>query len=74
MRLPSQSLTAPETTFNIAAVASATPSITPTVTTDAPSTLTMNTGSRLWISSEEVSMKSDPMPMAQMPAGRARKG
>ena len=32
----------------------------------------MNTGSRLWISSEEMSMNSEPNPSAQMPAGSAR--
>ena len=32
----------------------------------------MNIGSRLWISSEEVSMKSDPKPNAQMPVGKVR--
>ena len=34
----------------------------------------MNTGSRLWISSEEMSMNSEPNPRAQMPAGNARNG
>ena len=56
----------------IAAVASATPSMMPTVTMDAPRVVTMKTGSRLWISSEETSMNSEPKPSAQMPAGRAR--
>lgn len=55
-----------------AAVASATPSMMPTVTIEAPSTLTRNTGRRLWISSEETSMNSEPNPNAQMPAGKAR--
>ena len=32
----------------------------------------MNTGSRLWISSEEMSMNSETNPSAQMPAGNAR--
>ena len=62
----------PEKTFMTAAVASATPSIMPTVTMEAPSTLTINTGRRLWISSEEASMNSEPNPNAQMPAGKAR--
>jgi hypothetical protein len=34
--------------------------------------VTMNTGSRLWISSEELSMNSEPNPNAQMPTGKAR--
>ena len=54
------------------AVASATLSITPTVTMDVPSTVTMNIGNRLWIVSEETSMNSEPNPSAQMPAGSAR--
>jgi hypothetical protein len=32
----------------------------------------MNTGTRLWTSSEDASMKSWPKPSAQMAAGRAR--
>ena len=56
----------------MAAVASATPSMMPTVTMEAPRVVTMNTGSRLWISSEEMSMNSEPNPSAQMPAGKAR--
>jgi hypothetical protein len=44
----------------------------PTVTMDAPRTLTRKTGSRLWISSEDVSMSREPNPSAQMPAGKAR--
>ena len=56
----------------MAAVASATPSMMPTVTMDAPRVVTMNIGSRLWISSEEMSMNSEPNPNAQMPVGKAR--
>ena len=44
----------------------------PTVTMEAPRAVTMNTGSRLWISSEEVSMNSEPNPSAQIPTGKAR--
>jgi hypothetical protein len=62
----------PEKTFVIAAVASATPSMTPMVTMEAPKVVAMNTGSRLCISSEEVSMNNEPRPMAQMPVGMAR--
>ena len=56
----------------IAAVASATPSMMPTVTMDAPRAVTINIGSRLWISSEDMSMNSEPNPNAQMPVGKAR--
>ena len=54
-----------------AAVDSATPSIMPTVIMEALRTLTINTGNRLWISSDEISMNSEPDPNAQMPAGKA---
>ncbi len=62
----------PENTFKMAAVASAIPSMTPTVTIDTPSVVTMKIGRRLWIISEEMSMNSEPNPKAQMPAGNAR--
>ena len=58
--------------MTIAAVASAKPSMMPTVIIEAPSVVTMNTGNRLWISSDEMSMNSEPKPRAQMPAGKAR--
>ena len=58
----------------MAAVASATPSTMPTVTMEAPRVVTMNIGSRLWISSDEMSMNSEANPNAQMPVGRARHG
>ncbi len=32
----------------------------------------MKTGSRLWISSDEISMNIEPNPNAQMPVGKAR--
>ena len=32
----------------------------------------MNIGNRLWISSEEASMKNETKPKAQMPVGKAR--
>src|SRR5438093_7656911 len=44
----------------------------PIVTIEAPRTVAMNAGSRLWISSEEMSMNSEPSPRAQMPAGKPR--
>jgi hypothetical protein len=40
------------------------------VVTDAPSTVARNTGSRLWTSSEEVSMNSEVKPSAHTPPGR----
>ena len=46
--------------------------MTPTVTMEAPSVVTMKSGSTLWINSEEASMKSEPKPNAQMPAGITR--
>jgi hypothetical protein len=39
---------------------------------DAPRTLTRKTGSRLWISSDEVSINKEPNPSAQMAAGSDR--
>jgi hypothetical protein len=42
------------------------------VVMEAPRTVTMNTGNRLWISSEEMSMSIETNPSAQMPAGSAR--
>jgi hypothetical protein len=44
----------------------------PTVTIETPRTLTIKSGRRAWIISDEMSMKSDPKPMAQMPMGSAR--
>ena len=49
----------------IDAVASAMPSITPTATTEVPSTVTMYSGSSAWIISEEMSMNIDTKPSAQ---------
>ncbi len=46
--------------------------VTPIVIMEAPRTVTMNTGSRLWISSEDMSMNSEPKPKARMPVGKAR--
>jgi hypothetical protein len=44
----------------------------PIVTMDAPRTVAMNSGNRLWINSEDASMNSEPSPNAQMPAGSPR--
>jgi hypothetical protein len=44
----------------------------PIVTIEAPRLVARKTGNRLWINSEDVSMNSEPRPIAQMPAGRAR--
>src|SRR5581483_1643679 len=52
------------------AVASAMPSTTPSAVAEAPSVTTRNTGSRPWISSEEVSMQSEVRPSAHTPLGR----
>jgi hypothetical protein len=46
--------------------------MTPTVTMEAPRTVTMNIGKRLWIISEEMSMNSEPNPIAQIPPGKPR--
>ncbi len=56
----------------IEAVASAMPSITPTVRVDAPSTPTRYSGSSAWIISEETSISSETSPSAQMLAGISR--
>jgi hypothetical protein len=74
LRRPSQSLNAPEKTFTIIAVASAPPSISPTVSTLAPSSEVRKTGSRLWIISEEMSISRLTKPSAQMLAGRRARG
>src|SRR5512140_2101114 len=52
------------------AVASAAPSIRPTTSTLVPRAVTMNTGNRLWISSDETSISKLTKPSAQMAAGR----
>ena len=57
----------------ISAVASATPSIKPTDVMLAPSPETRKTESRLWTSSDEVSMKRLTKPRAQTPRGIARR-
>ena len=64
----------PENTLANEAVASAIPSSRPIVTTLAPSVVAMNTGSRLWTSSDEVSISSDTAPSAQIPPGRRKTG
>ena len=56
----------------IRAVDSAIPSIRPTVNVLAPSTDTRNTGSRLWIISDEISANMLTKPSAQMLPGIAR--
>src|SRR5262245_7704352 len=56
----------------MAVAASAMPSTSPIVLMLTPSTVAMNTGSRLCTSSEDTSMNSDPKPSAQMPAGSPR--
>src|SRR6516164_5708821 len=56
----------------MSAVASAMPSITPTVNIDVPTTLTRNSGSRLWINSDDVSISMDTKPSVHTLAGIAR--
>ena len=63
----------PENTLTISAVASAKPSISPTTTTLTPSVPTMNSGSRLWIISDEMSISKLTKPSTQMPAGSWRR-
>ncbi len=71
-RLRTTSLRVPDATLANAAVASATPSMRPTVTMLAPSTVVRKTGRRLWTSSDDMSMNSEQKPSAQMLAGRWR--
>jgi hypothetical protein len=66
LRLPSLSLTQPEKSLEIDAVASPTPSMRPTISVLAPSTEVRNTGSRPWIISDEMSMSRLTKPSAQM--------
>ena len=62
----------PENTLPADATASAMPSITPSVATDAPMVPQRKAGKRLCTNSDEVSMNSDTKPSAQMPPGSAR--
>jgi hypothetical protein len=39
---------------------------------DAPSTVVMKIGNRLWTSSDDASISSEPKPSTQTPAGNAR--
>ena len=55
--------------MTIKAVASAAPSIKPTTKTLSPSEVTMKTGNRLWISSEEMSISMLTKPSTQIPGG-----
>src|SRR5262249_47409009 len=69
LRLPSLSLSQPEKSLEIDAVASPTPSMRPTISVPAPSTEVRNTGKRPWIISDEMSMNRLTKPSAQMPPG-----
>ena len=72
-RLPNRSLSQPENSLEIEAVASPTPSMIPTVNVLAPSTVTKNTGRSAWTISEEMSANKLTNPSAQMlPGKRAR--
>jgi hypothetical protein len=46
--------------------------MTPTVVIDAPRTVTMKIGNRLWISSDDASMNREANPSAQMAGGSVR--
>src|SRR3954468_8996620 len=70
LRRRAQSLTTPEKTFEIEAVASAMPSMIPTVSARTPRTVTRKDGRRLWITSEEMSMKKDTPPSRRTVRGR----
>ncbi|OIQ64422.1 hypothetical protein GALL_540260 [mine drainage metagenome] len=72
LRRPNQSLSAPENTLVIAAVASAIPSMTPTSSVLAPIPTTRYTGKSEWIISDDRSISSDTKPSAHTPAGKAR--
>src|SRR3989304_10352530 len=72
-RRPRKSLRVPENTLGIRALDSAIPSIRPTANVLAPSTDTRNTGSRLWIISDEISANMLTKPSAQMLPGIARR-
>ena len=69
LRWPSLSLSQPENSFEIDAVASPMPSMKPTISVLAPSTVVRNTGSRPWIISDEISMNRLTKPSAQMLPG-----
>ena len=53
----------------MSAVASAMPSTMPTTNAEAPRLVTMNTGSRLWMSSDETSMSRLTKPSTHTPRG-----
>ena len=57
----------------MSAVASAAPSINPTEKALAPSAVTMNSGSTLWIISEEMSISMLTKPSTHTPDGICRK-
>ena len=56
----------------MSAVASAMPSIKPMLNMLIPRTVSMNTGSRLWISSDDTSIRRLTKPSAQMAGGMRR--
>src|SRR5215208_5429719 len=58
----------------MSAVASAAPSISPTASTEMPSVVTMKTGRRLWISSDETSISKLTKPRTQTLAGKRETG
>jgi hypothetical protein len=70
-RLPIQSLIAPEKTLVTDAVASAIPSMMPIENALTPRTVIKNAGSRLWMISDETSMKNETSPSAMTVRGIA---
>src|SRR5262249_24516106 len=68
-RLPCRSLIQPEKSLEIEAADSPTPSISPTTSVLAPNVATRNTGSKLWIISEEMSINMLTKPSAHTPWG-----
>src|SRR3954468_3551553 len=72
LRRPMRSDSTPEKTLVTAAVASATPSISPTAAMLIPRLSTRNRGSRAWIISDEMSMNREMKPSAQTVRGTSR--
>src|SRR5579863_8115779 len=69
LRLPSLSLSQPEKSLEMDAVASPIPSMRPIISVLAPITEVRNTGNRPWIISDEMSMNMLTVPSAHIPPG-----
>jgi len=70
LRRPRRSDHTPENTFTASAVASAAPSINPTVSALAASAVVRNTGNSAWIISDEMSISRLTKPSVQIAGGR----